>query len=141
MNQRAMHCYPDERYTDFQLSAEVIVAVVVSNERSNQTLTYSTKALEAGRFTYSTNAVETDPDVLVAHSKSTLPMNSNKAVGSDVTSRPATYLKTAKPGRDDLYCNESLVSITHISGLTPKCAQPYIARRRSSRCCCWWRSS
>ena len=87
-----MHCYPDEWYTDFQLSAEVIIAVVVSNERSNQTLTYSTKAVEAGRVTYSTNAVEADPDVLiVAHSKSTLPMNSNKPVGSDVTSRPATY--------------------------------------------------
>ena len=60
-----MHCYPDEWYTDFQLSAEVIIAVVVSNERSNQTLTYSTKAVEAGRVTYSTNAVEADPDVLV----------------------------------------------------------------------------
>ena len=96
MNRRAMHCYPDERYTDFQLSAEVIIAVAVSNDRSNQTLTCST------------NAVEADPDVLVvAHSESTLQMNSNKSVGSDVTSRPTTYSKTAKPGLDDLYCNKA----------------------------------
>ena len=103
-----MHCYPDERYTDFQLSAEGIIAVVVSNEGSNQTLTCSMKAVEADRVTYSTNAVEANPDVLVvAHSESTLQMNSNKSVGSDVTSRPTTYSKTAKPGLDDLYCNKA----------------------------------
>ena len=95
MNRRAMHCYPDERYTDFQLSAEVIIAVAVSNDRSNQTLTCST------------NAVEADPDVLVvAQSKSALPMNSNKTFGSDVTNRPATDSETAKPARDDLHHEE-----------------------------------
>ena len=73
------------------------------NERAEADLmAYSTKAVESDRVTYSTNAVEADPDVLVvAHSKSTLPMNSNEAVGSHVTSGPVTYSKTAKPELDD----------------------------------------
>ena len=97
---------------------------------------WHTSTETAARVAYSTTAVEADLDVLVvAQSKSILPTNSNRAVRSDVPRRPATYWKTAEPGLNDSYCKESYVLITHISGLTPKCAQPYVARRRSSRCC------
>ena len=85
---------------------------------------WHTSTETAARVAYSTTAVEADLDVLVvAQSKSILPTNSNRAVRSDVPRRPATYWKTAEPGLNDSYCKESYVLITHISGLTPKCAQ------------------